>query len=227
MKILLGITLALLWSSQVIGQKCAVDSGFRGGRFRIQYKQRHLVKLFRNLNEMPPNVRARLDEYLKVKLGRAFAKRLKFDEGEWLDLQRLRQEFPSLYEENLKLGAYDLLFRFSDSDKGLKYFFTKVALNDDGSVNEEIKLPNIGTEPSKANIISCKEAIDIAVRQGFPRERIHPWFEYSSEHDSFIWILTDSQRIDLGGIGNGIYRQIDVNANTGKVLRVYKEWIIF
>lgn len=227
MKILVGLILAMLCSGQAIGQKCAVDSGFRGGRFRVSYEQRHLVKLFRNLDELPPNVRARLDEYLQRKLGYDFAQRLEFDEGEWLDLQKLRQEFPELYEENLKLGAYDLLFRFSAPDKGLKYYYTKVALNDDGSINEEIKLPNIGADLTKANIISCQQAIAVAVKQGFPRARVSPWFEYSPEHDCFIWILTDNQRIDPGARGNGTYRNIDVNANTGKVLRIYEERIVF
>jgi hypothetical protein len=126
----------------------------------------------------------------------------------------------------LRLGSYDLLFRFSDSGKGLKCFYAKVALNDDGSINEEIKLPNIGADLSKAQIISCKDAIDIAVKQGFPRDRISPWFEYSPEHDCFIWIMTDSKRIDQGPFGNGTYKKINVNANTGKVLRIYEETIV-
>jgi hypothetical protein len=227
MKILLSIVLYLVSPACAIGQECAVDSGFRGGRFSIQYEQRHLVKLFRSLDALPPNVRTRLDQHLTERLGPGFAKRLEFDEGEWLDLQKLRREFPSLYKKNLKLGAYDLLFRFSDHDKGLKYFYAKLALNDDGSVNEEIKLPNIGADPSKGRILSCKEAIDIAVGEGFPRERIFPWFEYSSEHDCFIWTLTDQQRIDPGMRGNGTYRAIDVNANTGKILRVYEDRPVF
>jgi len=227
MKTLVGVILVLLWSGHAIGQKCDVDSGFRGGRFQVYYEQRHLVKLFRNLDDLPPDVRARLDEYLQRKLGYAFAQRLEIAEGQWLDLKKLRQEFPDLYEPNLKLGAYDLTFRFSAADQGLKYFYAKVALNDDGSISEEIKLPNIGADPSKAELISCEQAIDIAVGQGFPRERIDPWFEYSPEHDSFIWTLTDSQRIDPGARGNGTYRKIDVAASTGKVLRVYEKWIGF
>jgi len=225
MKALIGIVVSLLCSTCVIGQTCSVDSGFWGNRFHIYYEQRHLVKLFRNLNELPPNVRARLDEYLQARLGCAFASRLHFDEGQWLDMKRLQTEFPSLYDENLHLGTYDLLFRFSDPAKGLKYFYAKLALNDDGSINEDIKLPNIGRDPSKAKIISCKDAIEIAVTHGSPRDRICPWFEYSMEHDSFMWTLTDSQRTDPGGFGKGTYKKIDVNANTGEILRIYEETI--
>ena len=223
MKLSLSIVICLASCGSAFSQKCAVDSGFRGGRLRVYYDQRHLVKLFRNLSELPPNVRAQLKHYLDARLGPAFARRLKFDEGEWLDLQQLKKEFPSLYDENLRFGAYDLLFRFSDRAKGLKYFYAKVALNDDGSVSDDIKLPKIGSDATKGQIISCQEAINIAVTQGFPRERIHPWFEYSEENDSFIWTLTDTKRLDAGLFGNGTYRKIDVNANTGKILRVYEE----
>lgn len=227
MRPLIVISLVLLCFVYAVGQKCDVDAGFRGGRFQVYYEQRHLVKLFRTLDELAPNVRTRLDEYLQRKLGYDFARKLEFNEGERLDLQKLRQEFPDLYEPNLKLGTYDLLFRFSAPDKGLKYFYAKVALNEDGSINEEIKLPNIGADPSKAEIISCRQAIDIAVGQGFPRDRISPWFEYSPEHDSFIWTLADSQRIDPGARGNGTYKTIDIDASTGKVLRIYEKWIRF
>ncbi|MGB7624501.1 MAG: hypothetical protein WBN92_19315 [Terriglobia bacterium] len=229
MKILLGTILALLCSGHALGQKCDVDSGFRGERFSIYYEQRHLVKIFRSLNELPPNVRARLEAYLQGKLGREFAKRLKFDEGQWLDLQRLRREFPALYEQNLRLGAYDLLFRFSDSAKGLNAFYTKLALNDDGSINEEIKLPNIGQNPSKAKIISCKEAYSIAVAQGFPKNHISAEFEYSKDEESFVWIVRDSTGTEPDEPflpkGKGTYKKIDINANTGVVVRVYKETI--
>lgn len=225
MKVLLGLLVSIICVTCAAGQTCNVDAGFRGGRFNVYYEQRHLVTLFRSLNSLPPNVRGRLDDYLKTRLGSAFAKRLEFDEGQWLDIKELQKEFPALYEKNLHLGTYDLLFRFSDPAKGLKYFYAKLALNDDGSVNEDIKLPNIGKNPAKAEIISCENAIQIAVTHGFSRDRISPWFEYSPEHDSFIWVLTDSKRVDSGQYGNGTYRKIDVDANTGEILRTYKETI--
>jgi hypothetical protein len=227
MKALFGIFAGLICSTNLAAQACSVDSGFRGDRFKVHYEQRHLVKLFRDLNELPTNVRARLDEHLQARLGRDFVSRLEFDQGQGLDINRLKREFPSLYEENLRLGTYDLVFRFSDSAKGLKYFYTKLALNDDGSVNEEIKLPNIAKDPARAEIISCSDALVIAVAHGFPRGRVSPWFEYSSERDIFIWIVTDSQPIEPPGpFGNGTYRKMELNANTGEVLRVYKETIV-
>jgi hypothetical protein len=227
MKILFGVVLTLFCFGQAFGQKCGeVDSGFRGSYFRTYYEQRHLVKTIRSLEELPPEVRARLEAYLKAKLGPAFAKRLKLDWGDWLDLEGLRQKFPELYDENLPLGAFYLVFWFSDTDKGLKAYYATVALGEDGSVNKELNLPRIGAEPEKAQIIPCKDAVRIALEQGFPESHTSASFGYSAEHDSFIWTLTDERRKDAGSMA-GTYRKLDVNANTGIVLRIYDVTIVF
>ena len=221
--------LALSCSAQAFAQRCEVDSGFRGGYFTVGYEQREFVKLFRSLDEIPEEVRHRLNEHLREKLGQTFAYNLKFEEGQWLDLKNLRNQFPSVYEENTKLGSYDLLFSFSDPHKGLKSFFTKMVLNDDGSVNREIGLPDIASNPDKADIISCWDAYSIAAKNGFPGEISSASFEYSEEKKIFVWNITDTSETDaddpLMPRFNGTYRHIEIDANTGAVLRIYKETI--
>lgn len=227
------ITLAVLvlsCSPQAIAQRCEVDSGFRGGYFRVGYEQRELVKLFRSLDEIPEQVRNRLNEHLREKLGDAFAENLRFEEGQWLDLKNLRKQFPSVYEENAEFGSYDLLFSFSDPYKGIKAFFTKMVLNDDGSVNREIGLPDIASNPAKAVIISCWDAYSMAANNGFPTEFSYASFEYSEEKKIFVWIITDTRKTEpddplMPGF-NGTYKHIEIDANTGTVVRIYKETIV-
>jgi hypothetical protein len=222
--------LILLCSAQVTAQRCDVDSGYRGNYFQIGYKQRNLVKLFRNLDEIPQNVRNRLNDHLRIRLGDAFTRRLKFEEGQWLDLEKLRKQFPSVYNENANRGSYDLLFSFSDPDKGLKAFFSEMVLDDSGSVIIDIRFPDIAMYPAKADIISCREAYSIAGGSGFPTELSSAWFEYSEEQKCFIWIITDSREIEpddpLMPRFKGTYRKVDINANSGKVIRIYKETIV-
>jgi hypothetical protein len=221
--------LILFGSSQVAAQRCDVDSGFRGNYFRVGYKQRKLVKAFESLDEIPQRVRSRLDEYLRRKLGDAFTHKLKFEWGEWLDLEKLRKRFPAVYEENASLGSYDLTFSFSEPGKGLRSFFTKMALNDDGSIKVEIRLPDIRQNPEKAEIISCPEAYSIAESKSFPMQFSSARFEYSQEQKSFVWIIIDSREVEpddpLMPPGKGTYRCIEINANTGAVVRIYKKTI--
>lgn len=221
--------LVTLCTQPVSAQKCDVDSGFRGSYFRVGYEQRELVKFFRSLDEVPENVRNRLDEYLNKKLGGSFRERLKFEEGEWLDRVKLKEQFPSVYQENAELGSYDLLFFFSDTDKGLAAFFSKMVLNEDGSVKVDIRLPDIGSNPEKSEIISCAEAYSIAATRDFPIDLSSAQFEYSEEQKSFVWIITDSREVDpddsllmIIGRFNGTYRRIEISANTGAVIRIYK-----
>ncbi len=222
--------LVLSCAAQAFAQRCEVDSGFRGDYFRVGYEQRELVKLFRSLDEIPEEVRNRLNEHLREKLGDTFAQNLKFEEGQWLDLKNLRKQFPSVYEENAKLGSYHLLFSFSDPYKGLKAFFTKMVLNDDGSVNREIGLPDIASNPAKDEIISCWDAYSIAAKNGFPIEVCSARFEYSEERKIFVWIITDTRETEpddpLMPRFKGTYRHIEINANTGAVVRIYKETIV-
>jgi hypothetical protein len=221
--------LVLSCSPQAVAQRCEVDSGFRGGYFRVGYEQRELVKLFRSLDEIPEEVRNRVNQHLREKLGDTFAQNLKFEEGQWLDLNNLRKQFPSVYEENAKLGSYDLLFSFSDPSRGLKAFFTKMVLNEDGSVNREIGLPDIASDPAKAAIISCWDAYSIAANKGFPSEFSSARFEYSEDKKVFVWIITDSREVEpddpLMPRFKGTYKHIEIDANTGAIFRIYKETI--
>jgi hypothetical protein len=220
--------LVLSCSAQAAAQRCDVDSGFRGEYFRVGYEQRELHKVFNNLEEIPENVRTRLEEYLQEKVGRAFRERLRFEEGVWLDRDKLKEQFPSVYEENANLGSYDLTFYFSDPAKGLKAFYTKMRLNEDGSVNSEIGLPDIRSDPSKAEIVSCQDAYSLAASNGFPSEFSSASFEYSEEEKVFVWIITDSRNTEPDNPinGKGTYKRIEIDANTGIVVRIEKETII-
>ncbi len=222
--------LVLSCSSHAVAQTCEVDSGFRGDYFRVGYEQHELVKTFRSLDDVPEEVRNRLNEHLQERLGDIFAANLKFEEGQRLDLKNLRKQFPSVYEETAKLGSYDLTFYFSDPYKGLKAYFTKMVLNDDGSVNREIGLPEIASNPAKADIISCWDAYSIAANNGFPSQFSSASFDYSEEKKVFVWIITDTRGTEpdnpLMPRYKGTYNNIEINANTGTVVRIYKETIV-
>jgi hypothetical protein len=215
-------------------QKCNVDSGFLGGGFDIYYEQRNYATLFRKLGSLPKPVRQKLETYLKTRVGKKFYAKLKFDEGRRLDLKRLGRDFPDLYKSNEQLGSYYLLFYFKDESKGLKSFFADMRLRDDGSVSEDIKLPNIANEPSKGNIISCREVSQIAEKNGFALKDQSIWFQYSKDTDSFVWEVTGVpvEPDNSGGvlglimIGKGTFRKMDIDATTGSVRRIYKYTIV-
>lgn len=237
-QIFLLMFFGLVLAQQVVARSCDVDSGFRGTVFSFdRYANRDLVKPIGKLEDLPTDVRGKLYAHLTAKLGKTFLKRLKYDGGEWLDLVALRKRAGDSWKADSSVGAYDLLFHFSDRSRGLKHFYTKISLSDDGSVARDIGLPNINFDPSKAVIISCENAISIAEEKGFPKTVQRVNFDYSPTDDAFVWVISDSRPVesdttdnnvlDLVQIGQRSYRKIEINANTGKVLRVYKKTIIF
>lgn len=233
MTAVLGACIIYLSAYGVFGQKCAVDAGFRGSAYSIdRYKNRLLVKGVKSLDDIPLPARAKLIEHLRTKLGKKFFDKLKYDGGEWTDVEALRRESPDDYRRNAPMGAYDLRFKFSDSKRGLKYFYSKLVLNDDGSIREDLRLPNIGANPEKSRIISCKETIKIAILNGFPKESVSVDFDYSPTDEVFVWIITDTrattpddETFPFGLTGKGTFREILINANTGQVIRINKETI--
>jgi len=85
LKLFTSAVLILFCCTQAGAQKCDVASGFLGAGFRVGYEHRELHKVLGDLDEIPRNVRARLEEYLEIKVGSAFKQKLRFEEGQWLE----------------------------------------------------------------------------------------------------------------------------------------------
>jgi len=234
MRPLILLSLFIGCAAAAQAQRCDVDSGFRGsnGEWSIPFKYMKFVHVFHSRDDIAAAENSALDEYLKRKLGESFAKRLIFDEGEWLDLTELRKKSASIYKQNVNHGNYYLHFYFSDPDKGLKAYYTTMVLNEDGSVWRSIDLPDIGSNPSKGVLISCRDAYAIAARSGFPENVSSARFEYWLEGGSFVWIITNSRPTTPDDLlayvpGGGTYKKIAINANSGTVVKIYKETIFF
>jgi hypothetical protein len=218
-------TLLFIWSVftfSSFGQEWNVDAGYRGSRYSFR---EYRPKTIRQLDEIPPPVLSRLITHLKGRLGERFYSKLKFGWGEVINLDELYRIEP--YWKQERVGSYDLVFYFSDRRKGLKAFHSKIVLDGDGSVIDEINLPDIANQPQKANLISVDEAMRIAARNNFVGSKIWPSFEYNAETDSFAWVIHDSEPVTQKGIcpsenipiGHGPYRIISIEAHTGRILK--------
>jgi hypothetical protein len=226
------VCVGFVFVGHAFGRGCPVDAGFRGSTYSIdRYKNRFLIKAVENLNQISEPVREKLIEHLRSKLGEKFFRRLKFGGGEWIDLEALKRESPKDHDWNAPMGAYDLIFRFSDPEKGLKYFYSTVVVDDDGSIRKDIYLPDIADHPEKSKIIPCQQAVVIAQHNGFPKQSINVTFDYSPDEATFVWIVTDSRgttpdKTLLGIKGKGTFKTMEINANTGHVVKIYKATMI-
>jgi hypothetical protein len=205
--------------------KCPVEYGFQGSyNFAKDSKSSVAVD---KLKEISQPVLTKIQEQLKVRVGEQFFKRLKFRYGYAEDFDDIQ---PLKANDAERIDGYDFSFKFSDRSKGLKTFYFKVVADAKGNLIDEIALPDIASNPQKANLVPCKQALTIAAKNGFPLERSSIYFMYDWKAQSFIWSIHDSKAVEpdepLFGIGQGTYRKISIEANTGKVLKIYKETII-
>lgn len=222
---------ALLFSFSVTipsdAQERSVDAGYRGSRYSFRVYRPVTI---RRLNELPSPVLSKLEAHLKERLGAKFYARLRFDWGDSINLDDLYRTEP--YWKTEKVGAYDLVFHFSDESKGLKAFYSKLLLDANGVVMDEINLPDVANAPLKAKLIPAKQALKIAAQDNVEGRQIWPTFDYYRETDSFVWIIEDSEPVTKKGvcpsedplvsliqIGNGPYRRVFIEAHTGRILK--------
>jgi len=204
--------------------KCPVEDGYQGSyNFGKESKLRITIE---ELGEVAPVVKESILENLRLHVGRAFVRRLKLDYGYLFDFD-VATDLKA--NDAARIDGYDLVFKFSDKRQGLSAFRFKVVTDGSGKLIEDIALPNIASDPKKAQIISCNEAREIAEKNGFPLDRTSIYFDYDWDSGSFIWELYDNKAVETDipiFIGQGTFRKILIEAHTGRVLKIFKETII-
>lgn len=205
--------------------KCPVEYGFQGS-FNFGKESKSLVTI-RKLKEISPLVLNKIQRQLKARVGEQFFKRLKLDYG---DAQDFDDTSPLKADDAERIDGYDFVFKFSDKSKGLKAYYFKVVADAKGNLIADVALPNIASNPEKARLIPCQQALAIASRNGFPLERSSILFIYDWDSKTLVWHIYDKRPVEPdnpipGFSGNGTYRNIFVDANNGNVIKIFKETI--
>lgn len=204
--------------------KCPVDYGYQYSyNFGKESKARVTIE---KIKELAPTVKDAILENVRARVGPTFVKRLQFDYGYAFDFD-LAGDLRT--NDTTRIDGYDLVFHFSDKGHGLSAFRFTVVTDGSGKLIDDLALPNIASDPMKAQIISCNQAREIAVRNGFPLDRSSIYFVYDWDSGSFTWMLYDNRAVEPDQplfVGKGTYRKVLIEAHTGKVLKIYKETII-
>lgn len=162
-----------------------------------------------SLNDIPPDIVAKVTTHLKARLGDEFYSKLQFSYCVIVDLDALKRSNPdSNYQ--WKVFSYNLQYRFSIPELGIKLYEAEIWLDKNGDVIREIDLPAIRQNPEKAKIISIKEAIAVGKKQNkFRHDRIRLGFR--KEDDSIVWNLVADNK-------DGSTSEMEISAHNGTVL---------
>lgn len=220
-------SLASIANSQDIKNfgKCPVEYGYQG-TFNFAKDSKARVT-FEKLKEISPTVRNRIMEQLNARVGSVFVKRLELDFGYAHDFDIAGDLSAS---DSERIDGYDMVFYFSDKGRGLSAFRFKVVADGSGRIIDDLSLPDIASDPKRAELVSCKEAREIAAKNGFPLSRTSIYFIYDWDSHSFTWMLSDNKAVEPDEPswfrGKGTFRKMLIEAHTGKVLKIFKETII-
>ena len=167
--------------------------------------------------DVESGVRDAVAAHLKARLGEAFYARLKFAGGEAVNVDELHRIVPASREFPREVPTYLLWFEFEMPEVGIRVYTASIELRPDGSVIREIDLPPFAAEPAKLKFAPLAEVIAQLVSKG----AIDPKTDtvniaYDDRHAQIMWHF---EKVLPGKSAAVSVRNIDVNANTGAILR--------
>jgi len=230
--ILLIFVFCVLSVSQIFAQEtskfgeCPVEYGFQGS-YNFAKKTKSFVAI-KKLEEISPRVLNNIQKQLKARVGEDFFRKLEFRYGDAKDFD---DAAPLKAVDAERIDAYDFVFKFSDKSKGLETFNFKVVADSKGKLIDDLALPDIAANPQKGILIPCRQALAIAANNGFPPERSSIYFIYDWKSKTFVWAIYDNQAVKPDDsisrlIGQGTFRNIYIDANTGSVVKFFKQTIL-
>ncbi len=173
----------------------------------------------KSLEDVPEPVRTRLVTHLKERLGEQFYSTLHLSGGQIVDFAEFHRLDPDWRDYKWEVFAYRLHFRFSLPEKGIEYYTASIRLRGDGSIIEEIDLPNIAEHPERAHFVSLSTALQTATAAGFDISRLFNFeIQYRPKDDRCVYTFEQLTRQEPPML---YYKCLDVDAHTGKQLRTY------
>lgn len=201
----------LLCTQAVLAQKHSVSYGnpFPIGIELGEYKP----KIINSLGSLPQNIKSKIEDHLRARLGNEFYSRLVFVGGAVIEPAEFRRVNPNI---KWKVHSYELVFKYSNEKNGLKEYYARIRLDSSGDVIDEINLPEVAKYPSKAQIISINRAIEIAKAHGFKPKKMEIKIDYDVDVGSLVWVIDSFAFSDKYTI---TFKVLKIDAHNAEILK--------
>ena len=173
-------------------------------------------KGIKSLDTLPANIRLKVENHLRERLGAEYYSKLVFVSGAVIDLNELYRVEPNAKNYQWKIHSYELVFKYADPKKGLKKYYARTRLDSNGGVMADINLPEVSKYPQKANIISIDKAIEIAKERGLKPKEMNIRVLYDEDIGSLIWIISSFAGEDKY---TSTDRVIRIDAHSAEILK--------
>jgi hypothetical protein len=142
------------------------------------------------LSQIPESIRTILMKHLHSRLGDAGLARLQFDGGQVVNKKKLLRVDPDAKDYQWPIPTYQLFFLFLMTEQPRVTYCAEIQLDENGGVIREIDLPFYAKTPEKLHIVPVSRALEVAVREGMPRNALGVEAGYASEFDSLEWLVS-------------------------------------
>lgn len=167
--------------------------------------------------DVASEVRQSVAAHLTARLGTAFYERLKFAGGEAVNVDELHRAVPASRRFRREVPTYLLWFEFEMPEVGIRVYTASIELRRDGSVLREIDLPPFAAEPEKLTFAPLADVAAHLISTGAIDPKINTVnIAYDDKRAQLLWHF---EQVLPGKSAAVSVRNIDVNANTGAVLR--------
>lgn len=176
-----------------------------------------------SFEELPENIQKKVKHHLGKRVGKRFYKRLKLNGGQILDLERFYELNPEAKTKGYVPYSYSLCFMVTDA-KGIGNLYSfNLALDQYGELAKEIDLPDIKSNPKKAQIISLAQATEIAQKAMLIDDYTRITSYFDREQGSIVW---EFEQITYAPEEGNTSVKLIIDAHSGEIIGKRTENII-
>ncbi|MBA6262711.1 hypothetical protein [Colwellia sp. Bg11-12] len=169
--------------------------------------------------DIPKNIRSQLIQHLVKRLGSEFYSSLTFNGGQIVNIGELYEMEPNVKNHEWEVHSFDLHFELSKPEIGIQSYIAQIQLRQDGSIINEINLPDFSKNPEKLKIYSLSDAYNKSQESGFDTEHVNVTLAYDTKTDNLVWKF--EQRTYDDGL-TMVYKNIEISAHSGEIIKEYQ-----
>jgi len=174
-----------------------------------------------SMNDLPQNIREKVDSYLTARVGKAFYKTITLNGGQIINQQRLVAVNDRAKLNHYVPPAYSLCFTIMDSITHAGIYNFQLKLDSTGTLIEPVPLPDIKRHAERAKIMPLEQAKFFAAKEGFNKAWTDAKTNYHPKIQSIVWEFEQTEP------GDGLKRSdtLVIDAYNGKIVERLSRYV--
>lgn len=171
------------------------------------YSDNYQPTILKNLSDLPYFIGDSVKKNIIDKVGLDFFALLNFENGLVIDYNDLIKKDPKVLNYKWKIPTYDLSFYISQKQVGIEYYCSRVTLDSNGNVIDQIYFPAVTSNPKNAHFDKIEHIKEIAKKHGFDTNDY--LVDITDNH--IVLIFTRSKR--------KYYLTLEISAHSGQIIK--------